>query len=95
VECYKNYLTPYYRVGSHEHIAELQEVIVGEKNVYAFFAHHHGDLHSYVRSARRLKDTEAANLFAQIASVVAHCHEAGVVLRDLKLRKFVFKDAEK
>lgn len=95
VERYNDYVTPYYRVGSHEHIAELHEVIVGAKYVYSFFARHHGDLHSYVRSARRLKDTEAANLFAQIASVVAHCHESGVILRDLKLRKFVFKDPER
>lgn len=95
IDCYQELLTPYYRVGFHEHITQLHEVIVGVKCAYAFFACHHGDLHSYVRASRRLRDTDAAHLFAQIASVVAHCHEAGVVLRDLKLRKFVFKDAEK
>lgn len=63
--------------------------------MYAFFAQHYGDLHSHVRSARRLKDTDAAHLFEQISSVVALCHESGVVLRDLKLRKFVFKNPEK
>jgi tribbles-like protein len=92
---YKELLAPYFRVGCHRHIIELHEVIVGATCAYAFFPQHHGDLHSYVRAMRRLKDTEAARLFGQIASVVAHCHESGVVLRDLKLRKFVFKDAEK
>lgn len=92
---HKDYLSSYYRVGSHDHIAQLHQVIVGASSVYAFFPRHYGDLHSHIRTAKRLKDTDAAQLFAQIVSVVEHCHDAGVVLRDLKLRKFVFKNAEK
>jgi len=34
-------------------------------------------------------------LFAQIVAAISHCHQNGVVLRDLKLRKFVFKDPER
>ena len=92
---YQEALAPYFRLGSHSGVVQLQEVIVGATCVYAFFTCHYGDLHSHIRAARRLKDTDAAHLFMQIASVVAHCHESGVVLRDLKLRKFVFKDEEK
>lgn len=92
---YQEILAPYFRLGSDDGVVQLQEVVVGATCVYAFFARHYGDLHSYVRAARRLKDTDAARLFEQIASVVAHCHESGIVLRDLKLRKFVFKDPEK
>lgn len=92
---YKEVLAPYFRIGSHPHIVVLQEVIVGTTCAYAFFPRHYGDLHSYIRAARRLKDTDAAQLFKQIASVVAHCHESGIILRDLKLRKFVFKDPQK
>ena len=40
-------------------------------------------------------EEEAARLFYQIASAVAHCHDGGLVLRDLKLRKFIFKDEER
>uniref|UniRef100_A0A8C5L831 Tribbles homolog 2 n=1 Tax=Jaculus jaculus TaxID=51337 RepID=A0A8C5L831_JACJA len=36
-----------------------------------------------------------SRLFYQIASAVAHCHDGGLVLRDLKLRKFIFKDEER
>lgn len=35
------------------------------------------------------------NLFRQIAEAVAQCHECGVVIRDLKLRKFVFTNPER
>jgi len=95
VNGYREMLAPYFRLGLHDGIVQLQEVIVGATCVYAFFARHYGDLHSHIRASRRLRDTDAAQLFEQIASVVVHCHESGVVLRDLKLRKFVFKDPEK
>lgn len=54
-----------------------------------------GDLHSYVRVRKRLREPEAKRLFRQMCEVVKSCHEQGIVLRDLKLRKFVFADAER
>lgn len=59
---------------------------------YLLVEGHHGDLHAYVRARRRLREPEARRLFRQAAKVVATCHENGIVLRDLKLRKFVFAD---
>lgn len=59
---------------------------------YIFFQ---GDLHSYVRVRKRLREPEAKRLFRQMCEVVKSCHEQGIVLRDLKLRKFVFADAER
>jgi len=50
------------------------------------------NLHSIVRSKKRLSEADAAPLFAQVVAAVAHCHEKNIVLRDLKLRKFIFKD---
>lgn len=54
-----------------------------------------GDLHSHVRVRKRLRENEARRLFRQMCEVVKTCHEQGIVLRDLKLRKFVFADAER
>jgi serine/threonine protein kinase len=54
-----------------------------------------GDLHSHVRVRKRLRENEARKLFRQMCEVVKTCHEQGIVLRDLKLRKFVFADAER
>merc|ERR1711976_642372 len=67
----------------------------GETKAYIFFATTYGDLHSYVRSKRKLKESEAIKLFKQIVSVILHCHENGIVLRDLKLRKFFFLDPQR
>lgn len=92
---YQENLDAYFRLEHHDCINHIVEVLVGESYAYVFFEWSYGDMHSYVRAKRRLKEEEAGRLFFQIASAVAHCHESGVVLRDLKLRKFVFKDKER
>lgn len=50
------------------------------------------DLHTYVRNKRRLHEKEAKALFHQIAETVRLCHQKGVILRDLKLKRFFFID---
>ncbi len=95
VDKYRDILSAYWRVNSHSHVNQVEEILLGDTKAYVFFARHYGDLHSYVRTKRKLREAEASRLFRQIISAVAECHENGVVLRDLKLRKFVFKNEEK
>lgn len=95
VHKYREVLSAYWALGSHEHINEIEEILLGDTQAYVLFPAHHGDLHSYIRARRKLKEPEACRLFQQALSAVAYCHANGVVLRDLKLRKFVFKDAER
>ncbi|XP_074656078.1 tribbles homolog 2-like [Tubulanus polymorphus] len=95
VERYRDVLSAYWRIDYHDNINDIVEIIVGETNAYVVFERSYGDLHSYVRDRRRLKEDEVSRLFGQIAAAVACCHDNGIVLRDLKLRKFVFKDKEK
>ncbi|XKL68371.1 hypothetical protein PGB90_003862 [Kerria lacca] len=90
-----NLLSAHYLFDSHPHINTLHEVILGDKFLYLLFPPSHGDLHSYVRQRKRLKETEAKKLFRQIVETVRACHEQGIVLRDLKLRKFVFADPQR
>ncbi|KAG8225157.1 hypothetical protein J437_LFUL006181 [Ladona fulva] len=83
------------RLRNHPHVAPLEEVVWGEdgSRVYLMLPPAAGgDLHSHVRSRRRLRESEARRLFRQMAAAVRDCHANGVVLRDLKLRKFVFAD---
>ncbi|KAM9408540.1 tribbles homolog 3-like [Pholidichthys leucotaenia] len=89
---YQERLAAYDRVGNHGNICGLQDVVIGQNQVYVFLPGHHGDMHAHVRSRKRLDEEEAACLFAQMLQAVEHCHEHGVVLRDVKLRRFVFTD---
>ncbi|CAG5131958.1 unnamed protein product [Candidula unifasciata] len=89
---YRQTLAPYLATDDHPSVAAIWEIILGQNFAYIFFQRGYGDLHSYVREKKKLKQAEARELARQIVDSVRHCHESGVVLRDLKLRKFVFKD---
>lgn len=89
---YQERLAAYNRIGHHDNICGVLDVVIGQDNVYIFLPGHHGDMHAYVRSRKRLDEEEAQLLFAQMLNAVTHCHQHGVVLRDLKLRRFVFTD---
>ncbi|KAL1491227.1 hypothetical protein ABEB36_011856 [Hypothenemus hampei] len=87
-------MSAHYRLDSAPSVQSLHEVVVGQRYLYLVFPNAHGDLHSYVRQRKRLRESEARRLFRQIAKTVRLCHRNGIVLRDLKLRKFVFADTE-
>jgi tribbles-like protein len=92
---YRELLAPYWVCGSHAHIAHIVEILLGVSHAYVIFRRCHDDLHSYIRRKRRLREGEAAELFRQIVSAIKHCHKRGIVLRDLKLRKFVFANPQR
>ncbi|OBS74907.1 hypothetical protein A6R68_14542 [Neotoma lepida] len=87
-------LVPYARLPTHQHVARPTDILQGSQFLYTFFEKTHGDLHSLVRSRRGIPEPEAIALFRQMAAAVAHCHQHGLVLRDLKLRRFVFSNCE-
>lgn len=95
LKSYRVALSPYWQVDDSEHIASISHIVLGETLAYIFFPRTHGDLHSYVRHKKRLSEDEARRLFRQIVSAICSCHDNGVILRDLKLRKFVFQDEER
>ncbi|XP_042212488.1 tribbles homolog 2-like [Homarus americanus] len=84
-------------MGGCEGVRSPLEMVVSacRRRAWVVFPAHCGDLHSYVRVRRRLREVEAQRLFTKVAETVAACHEAGLVLRDLKLRKFVFTDPDR
>jgi len=85
-------LAAHYRVDGQPHLNPLRDVLIGSRHMYLIFPTSHGDLHSYVRHKGNLGEDEARRLFRQMAVAVRTCHDAGIVLKDLKLRKFVFAD---
>ena len=86
-------LRPYLELPDHANIVRPVEVLhldnAGETFVF-FNAAPRLDLHGLLRQQKRLCEPEAILYFRQIVSAVAHCHENLVVVRDLKLQKFVF-----
>jgi tribbles-like protein len=92
---YRELLAPYWQSGFHPHIADIVEILLGSTQAYVIFRRYYEDLHSYIRKKRRLRESEASELFGQIISAIKHCHKRGIVLRDLKLRKFVFANHQR
>lgn len=62
---------------------------------YYFEPKNFGSLHSYVVERKKLSERECLRFARQIIRLLAFCHRRRVILRDLKLRKFVFSDRER
>ncbi|XP_010863086.2 tribbles homolog 1 [Esox lucius] len=92
---YQEKIRAYSVLPVHRNIACIRDIVLGERQAYVFLDKGHGDMHTLVKSCKRLSEGHAARLFHQVASAVAHCHQHGVVLGDLKLRKFVFSNEER
>lgn len=89
---YQEKIRPFGVLPPHSNVASIRDIILGERKAYVFLDKDFGDMHTYIKSCRRLDEERACGLFRQVARAVAHCHQAGIVLGDLKLRKFVFAD---
>ncbi|XP_067647102.1 tribbles [Eurosta solidaginis] len=86
----------------HTLIRNIHDIVPKEKNrSYLIFALPQAsegaegiyeDLHTYIRNKRRLGEDEARALFHQISETVLLCHQNGIILRDLKLKRFYFID---
>ena len=92
---YQEKVRAYTSLPAHKNVAFIRDIVLGERKAYVFLEKDHGDMHTLVKSCRRLDEERASRLFHQVASAVAHCHQGGVVLGDLKLRKFVFSDEKR
>lgn len=92
---YQEKIRAYGILPAHQNVAGIRDIILGERRAYVFLDKDFGDMHTYVKGCRRLDEEHACGLFRQVALAVAHCHQNGVVLGDLKLRKFVFADEKR
>ncbi|XP_030628572.1 tribbles homolog 2-like [Chanos chanos] len=92
---YLKTLAVHFHLPAHHNLNQVADIVPSDTLAYVFFEQNYGDLHTYVRTLQKVQEDEAARLFKQIVSVVAHCHDNGVILQDLKLKKFVFCDVER
>lgn len=78
----------------HPHITRLYEVMESKTMIYLVTEHAaRGEIFDHLVANGRMKEEEAARVFAQIVSAVDYCHRKGVVHRDLKAEN-VLLDAE-
>ena len=67
----------------------------GNQRSYVIFNPYYGDLYSYMRSRNGvlLPEVQAISLFSQLVDALVYCHTHRIVLRDMKLGKIMFSDA--
>ncbi|XP_059365731.1 tribbles homolog 1-like [Carassius carassius] len=92
---YQEKITAYSMLSSHKNIVQIKDIVLGESKAYVFQEKDFGDMHTFVKSSKRLPEDLASKLFYQVVSAVNHCHQVGIILGDLKLRKFVFSDEKR
>ena len=78
-----------------EGMPPIQEILKVGKKTYLIYPNTHGDLHAHLKLCKRLPEPAAAAYFIQVIQILRCAHSRGIVLRDLKLKKFVFADLER
>jgi len=92
----------------HPNINCIVDKVVEQTKVYAFYNPGQpmmnqekskgfcaDNIHNFIRNKRRLPEEVAAPLFKQVVAAIEHCHDNNIVLKDLKLRNFIFQDEER
>lgn len=70
----------------------MEELVNTGAKTFLVYPDSHGDLHGYLKRRQRLPEPMAADYFKQMLEMLCCAHSRGVVLRDLKLKKFIFVD---
>lgn len=83
------------QVQSHPHLIALREVFESETHVHIVTdLTSGGELYDRVAAGWNPSERDAAALVRNIVAAMAHCHDRGVVHRDLKASNFLFATAQ-
>lgn len=92
-------LEAYYIMNDYTSVYKYKELLYDQESrtshVYAIFEPHYGDLHFYMKEKKKLNEPEAKFIFKQCVEAVNDCHMNGIIVRDIKLKKFVFVNPER
>jgi tribbles-like protein len=88
----------HHRLEGHSAVNPINRIITGLSHTYVLYrawspdvktAPH--DLQSHLQAKGKFPESNCRQYFQQILTLVRDCHRNNIILRDLKLRKFIFK----
>lgn len=81
------------QLAARAHLHFFHEIISLDKTAIILYENYSSNLHSYITDKHRLSEHESRTLFSQIVRAIQMCHQVGLIVRDLKLRKIVFPNS--
>ncbi|CCE62755.1 hypothetical protein TPHA_0D01140 [Tetrapisispora phaffii CBS 4417] len=79
---------------THPNIVKLEEVLQNSKYIGIVLEYASGgEFYKYIKFKKRLKESKACTIFAQLISGVSYIHSKGLVHRDLKLENLLLDKA--
>ncbi|CAF0948547.1 unnamed protein product [Didymodactylos carnosus] len=82
------------QLSSKYHIHFYREIITLQSTAIVLYPKYSSNLHTYITEKHRLNENECRRLFTQIINSVKLCHQVGLIVRDLKLRKIIFTNQQ-
>jgi 5'-AMP-activated protein kinase catalytic alpha subunit len=74
----------------HPNVIKLHQVIDTDTDLYIVMEYvSGGELVDYIAAKGCLSEKESCRIFRQLISAIDHCHQAGVIHRDLKLENLL------
>jgi tribbles-like protein len=85
------------RLQGHSGINPIDRIVVGATHNYVLYrtwspdVRGPNDLQAFLQVHGKLPESQCRQYFRQVATLVADAHKNNIILRDVKLRKFIFK----
>lgn len=81
------------QLAARSHLHFFRDILSFEQTAIVLYPSYTGNLHTYITEKHRLNENESRDLFGQIVRAIQLCHRAGLIIRDLKLRKLIFTNS--
>jgi serine/threonine protein kinase len=81
------------QIAAKHNLHFFRDIITHENHGIVLYPNYSSNLHTYITEKHRLNENESRNLFSQIIRATQMCHQVGLIVRDLKLRKIIFNNS--